>query len=361
MRILTSVPAVGTISLAVLACTATIVFGVSSGAVSRDTTQHRIVAEMSSTAMASQDLALADPVKIATEKSAVRRAGAAASGTIPSTLKLSHFAGTIKGSLYEAAAAEGVPYGILSDVIKAFSYDVDFQRDIQNGDRFEILYERGADAHDGHILYASMTLSGNVVAIYRHTDASGFADYYMANGESVRKGLLRTPVDGATISSSFGMRRNPILGFSMLHKGIDFAVVTGTPVMAAGDGIVEVAGFNGAYGRYLRIRHDDQHATAYAHLSRFAKGLHVGQRVHQGEIVCYTGVSGRSTGPHLHYEVLVDNVQVNPMKVKFRAAFKLSGDELTHFQSTVRATRLHVAMTPLTTKVALDKGPLNQN
>ncbi len=204
--------------------------------------------------------------------------------------QLAHFNGTIKGSLFEAATTQGVPAPILAELIRAFSYDVDFQRDIQPGDRFEVMFERFVDkkgqvVRDGDILFANLILSGEAMPIYRYVDSSGAPDYYNPKGESVRKALLRTPVDGARISSGYGMRMHPILGFSKMHKGVDFAVASGTPVMAAGAGIIDYAGANGSYGYYVRIKHDAAHSTAYAHLSRFAQGIRTGKHVAQGQIV----------------------------------------------------------------------------
>ena len=268
--------------------------------------------------------------------------------------------GTIKGSLFETATRQGLPAPVLVEMIRAYSYDVDFQRDIQPGDRFEVMFERyidkkGQPVRDGNILYANLELSGSPMPIYRYADANGQADYYNPKGESLKKALLRTPVDGARITSGFGMRMHPILGYSQMHKGIDFAVTTGTPVMAAGAGVIDYAGANGAYGYYVRIKHDATHSTAYAHLSRFAQGIRVGRRVAQGQTVAYSGSTGRSTGPHLHYEILVNNAQVNPMSVKFQAGTKLAGADLNHFLNDVRQANALVAQTPVSSRVALAK------
>ncbi|HIJ61942.1 MAG TPA: peptidoglycan DD-metalloendopeptidase family protein [Rhodospirillaceae bacterium] len=276
----------------------------------------------------------------------------------PVIRQLAHFSGTIHGSLFEAAFSDGVPAAILAEMIRAYSYDVDFQRDIQPGDRFEVMFERFVDSNgrvirDGDILFADLTLSGEAMPIYRYQDAAGTADYYNANGESVKKALLRTPVDGARISSGFGMRMHPILGYSTMHRGIDFAVATGTPVLAAGAGVIDFAGPNSSYGYYVRIRHDAQHATAYAHLSRFAPGIRRGHHVAQGQIIAYSGATGRATGPHLHYEVLVNDQQMNPMSVKFQAGSKLAGKELAHFQSLVHERAGWLAQTPLSSRLAL--------
>lgn len=277
---------------------------------------------------------------------------------LPEIHDFAHYAGTIKSSLFESATAQGVPPQVLAEMIHAFSYDVDFQRDLQPGDAFEVMYQRSIDSQGdvvraGEVVFAELVLSGKHLPIYRFADASGVPDFYNAKGESVRKALLRTPVDGARITSKFGMRVNPILGFSMMHKGVDFGVPTGTPVMAAGSGVVEMAGDNGAYGLYIRIRHDRVHSTAYAHLSGLARGTRVGAKVMQGAVIGYVGESGRATGPHLHYEVLVNNVQVNPMSVKFKAGSVLAGRDLQRFKSQVAEVETRLAGTPLSTQVAL--------
>lgn len=272
------------------------------------------------------------------------------------TMELVRAGGVIRSSLFESARAGGVPSTVLVEMIKAFSYDVDFQRDIQPGDRFEVMFERfvdnkGQTIRTGELLFANLTLSGTPTPIYRYVDASGHPDYYNLKGESVRKALLRTPVDGVRITSSFGMRRHPILGYSKMHKGVDFGVTTGTPVMAAGDGVIDMAGDNGSYGNYVRIRHDDRHATAYAHLSRIAQGVRKGARVRQGQIIAYSGSTGRSTGPHLHYEVLVSNQQVNPLSVKFQSGTKLAGRDLSRFQTAMHETNVQFAQLPTTHRV----------
>jgi murein DD-endopeptidase MepM/ murein hydrolase activator NlpD len=264
-----------------------------------------------------------------------------------------HFQGTIHSSLFDAAMAQGVPAPLLHDMISALSYDVDFQRDIQPDDRFDLLAERAGDRkHPPRLLFVRLTLSGKPVTLYRFIDSQGGDAYYSAGGESARKALLKTPVDGARISSAYGQRFHPILHYTTQHKGIDFAVMPGTPVMAAGDGVVERAGRNGAYGLYLRISHGNDHVTAYAHLSRLAPGIRVGKPVIQGQTVGFSGSSGRSTGPHLHYEVLIDDQQINPMTVKFKSARQLSGNDLTRFIGNTRQTNLWLGQIPLTTRTA---------
>ncbi|MEX0759778.1 MAG: M23 family metallopeptidase [Tistlia sp.] len=244
--------------------------------------------------------------------------------------------GIIDSSLYEAAAEASVPNAVLIETIKALSFDVDFQRDIQPGDSFEVLYENlvdeeGRPLKTGALDYVELVTGGRSIQLYRFTPDSGFADYFDAKGRSVRKTLMRTPIDGARISSSFGLRRHPILGYSKMHKGTDFAAPTGTPIYAAGNGTVEVAGRNGGYGNYVRIRHSSEYKTAYAHMSKFAKGVHSGARVRQGEVIGYVGTTGRSTGPHLHYEVMVGGNQVDPASIKLPAGETLEGRDLKAF------------------------------
>jgi murein DD-endopeptidase MepM/ murein hydrolase activator NlpD len=258
-----------------------------------------------------------------------------------------HYKGTIQSSLFEAAVDQGVPVAILDEMIKVFSYDVDFQRDIQPDDQFELIYEKGAEKKAaGKLLFASMTLSGKQIGLYRYTDQQGVTDFYTKDGESAKKALLKTPVDGAKISSGFGRRFHPILHYTTQHKGIDFAVMTGTPVMAAGNGVVETAGTNGSYGLYVKIKHDATHETAYAHLSRLAPGIRPGRPVSQGQTIGLSGSTGRSTGPHLHYEVLVDEDQVNPMSVKFQSGRKLGGKELLRFKGLEKEDGALLSQTP---------------
>ncbi len=268
--------------------------------------------------------------------------------------KLVHAAGIIDDSLFLATDRAGVPARLIMDLIRVFSWDVDFQRDIRTGDKFEVLFERfrdeaGVDVKDGEVVIASLTLSGKEIRLYRHTLEDGTVDYFDAEGQSVRKALLRTPVDGARLSSGYGRRKHPILGYTKMHRGIDFAAPRGTPIMAAGDGMVEKAGRNGAYGNYIRIRHNSTYKSAYAHLKSFARGVRTGSRVKQGQIIGYVGSTGRSTGPHLHYEVLQNGSQTNPMKVKLPTGKKLAGTELaqleTHRDNLETALRLTAGTT----------------
>lgn len=250
--------------------------------------------------------------------------------------QISRAGGMISTSLFQLAGALEVPSSVMQQAVKAYSYDVDFQRDIKNGNHFEVIYEiytdeNGQYVREGEMLFASLTVNGEELKIIRHTTPDGDTDYYTEDGHSVRKALLRTPISGARISSGFGMRRHPVLGYSRMHKGVDFAVPRGTPVYAAGDGVVDQVGKKGGYGNYLRIRHTSEYVTAYAHLHKYASGLKKGRKVKQGQVVAYSGNTGVSTGPHLHYEVIVAGRQVNPSKVKMTPGRKLNKKELAGF------------------------------
>ena len=258
-------------------------------------------------------------------------------------------AGTIDSSLFDAAAKAGMPQAVLNDVIHAFSYDVDFQREVQPGDFFEVLFDQLVDEKTGKIVgtgdvaYAALTLSGKIEALYRYTPPSGYPGFYNADGTNVKKALLRTPVDGARISSSFGMRHHPILGFTRMHQGVDFAVPAGTPIMASGDAVVAAAGWSGGYGNLVELRHDGSYSTRYGHMSRIAKGIKPGVRVRQGEVIGYVGMTGLATGPHLHYEVRVDSKAINPLGVRLAATQKLDGRALADFHAQEAATAKRVA------------------
>jgi len=265
--------------------------------------------------------------------------------------------GRIEGSLAASTGASGVPYRVLDPLIRAFSYSVDFQRDIQPGDAFEILFERdfhpdGEIARDGGVVYARLNLGERDLAVYRFETGDGAVDYYDRDGQSVRRALLRTPVDGARLSSGYGMRRHPILGYSRMHQGVDFAAAAGTPIFAAGDGVVEVIGHNGGYGNYVRIRHNRTMSTAYGHMRRFASGLAQGSRVRQGDVIGYVGSTGLSTGPHLHYEVHVNGTQVNPLSVDLPVGRILEGAELVAFREAVAERDRRYAALTGTTQVA---------
>jgi murein DD-endopeptidase MepM/ murein hydrolase activator NlpD len=244
--------------------------------------------------------------------------------------------GIIDNSLMATASGLGIPNESLIDLVKAYSYDVDFQRDIKAGDEIDVVFERyyndkGEYSHDGDIIYSSLTLSEKNLSLYKYKTSKGDFDYYTSEGNSVRKDLLKTPINVVRISSGFGMRHHPVLGYSKMHKGVDFAAPIGTPIFAAGNGVIEEIGRKGAYGNYIRIRHGNGYSTAYAHISSFAKSLRRGSYVKQGEVIAKVGTTGRSTGPHLHFEVIEAGQQINPMLVKLKPGVKLSGSELAKF------------------------------
>jgi len=246
--------------------------------------------------------------------------------------------GPVESSLYESAVKAGVPREVLVQMIRAYSFDIDFQRDIQPGAGFALLYEEEWNRRDeamrgGAVLYASLTTRGRTLSIYRYETTDGVVDFFDPEGKSVGKTLMVTPIDGARLSSRYGMRRHPILGYSRMHRGLDFAAPTGTPIMAAGDGVVEFAGRKGNYGNYIRIRHPNEYHTVYAHLSRFASGVRRGARVKQGQTIGYVGSTGMSTGPHLHYEVLHRGKHINPTTMASPPSRILEGQELEMFMA----------------------------
>jgi murein DD-endopeptidase MepM/ murein hydrolase activator NlpD len=252
------------------------------------------------------------------------------------------FSGTIDNSLYVSAKAAGAPDAVIVEMIKTYSWVVDFQREIQGGDKFDVLYEdfvtddgRSVPGR-GNILYMNLDLKSHAsLPLYRYVDAQGNVGYYDPTGQSVKKPLMKTPVNGARISSSFGMRFHPVLGYSKMHKGIDFAVPRGTPIYAAGDGVIERIGPWSSYGNYIRIRHRRGLETAYAHMQGFRAGLRRGSHVTQGQVIGYVGTTGRSTGPHVHYEILINGKQVNPATVKVAGGSALGGKDLRKFKNEV--------------------------
>jgi murein DD-endopeptidase MepM/ murein hydrolase activator NlpD len=247
----------------------------------------------------------------------------------------------IDNSLYVDAQAAGVPDAVILSLIRMYSWGVDFQREIQPGDAFEVMYEEHVTDDGvpvpgkGQVLYAKLDLSDREMPLYFFEDSAGAEDFFDPSGQSAKKPLMKTPIDGARISSGFGMRRHPVLGYSKMHKGMDFAAPRGTPIYAAGDGVIERAGRFSSYGNYVRIRHRAGLQTAYAHMNGFKKGIRAGSRVKQGEVIGYVGTTGRSTGPHLHYEILMSGRQVNPATVKIAGGRSLGGKDLKSFKSMV--------------------------
>ncbi|NKB19192.1 MAG: peptidoglycan DD-metalloendopeptidase family protein [Alphaproteobacteria bacterium] len=244
--------------------------------------------------------------------------------------------GSIRSSLYVAATKVGMPASTLVELIRLLSWDVDFQRDIQKNDKFDVMVERlhqknGDFARWGKILYAELFLSGKPIRLYRYESKRHGVEYFDERGRSAQKALMKTPINGARLSSRYGRRRHPILGYTRMHRGVDFAAPRGTPIYAAGNGTVSYAGRKGGYGKYIRIRHNGRYSTAYAHLKSFKRGIRRGRRVTQGQVIGYVGSTGRSTGPHLHYEVHVNGRQANPLRLKLPSGRKLKGKELRHF------------------------------
>lgn len=275
----------------------------------------------------------------------------------PIERQLSHADGVISSSLYLAAKGAGLPNDVLMEMVHIFGFAVDFQRDIQSGDQFEVLYEqlendRGENVGNGPVLYASITLSGSRLELFRYEAIDGSSDYFEPTGKSVRRALMRTPINGARLSSGYGMRKHPALGYTKMHRGLDFAAPRGTPIMAAGDGTIERIGRYSTYGKYIRIRHNGAYSTAYAHMNGYAKGLKAGSRVRQGQIIGYVGTTGRSTGPHLHYEILSGGKQTNPRKVKLPSGRQLDETEVAAFHGLVRKVRIMLAEKTGVTRLA---------
>jgi len=240
-------------------------------------------------------------------------------------------------SLYVSALKAGATPELTAEVVKLFSHKLDFSRDIHPGDRFRMVFDRkvtesGRTIETGELLYAEIGAKGQATRFYRfQAPGSGEAQYFDELGKNIRGFLLRTPVDGARVSSGFGMRMHPLLGYTRMHKGVDFAAPSGTPVLAAGDGVVQQAQWRGGYGRWLEIKHNAQWATGYGHLSGWA--VKAGQHVHQGQVVAYVGSTGESTGPHLHYEVMLQGEKINPKGAKVPQGTVLEGRELAAFDA----------------------------
>lgn len=256
--------------------------------------------------------------------------------------ELQSASGGINGTLSVAMNKNGVPARIVANFISIFSYSVDFRRDVKKGDSYEIIYENyltpdGKIAKNGNIVYAALNLGKSKVELYRFKDSSGNVDYYDAKGLALKKTLSRRPMayQSGRISSYFGRRRHPIYKDTRVHWGIDYPAPKGSHIYAGGDGVVEVAQYRSGYGNYVRIRHNSEYSTAYGHMNGFAKGIRPGTRVKQGQIIGYVGSTGRSTGPHLHYEVIRNGKRVNPLTIKASASENLRGKNLTAFKRLV--------------------------
>ncbi|WP_456728515.1 M23 family metallopeptidase [Bradyrhizobium sp. USDA 3364] len=240
-------------------------------------------------------------------------------------------------SIYETALRSKVPPTVIDDMVKIYSYDVDFQRKVQPGDSFDVFYagedEGVTSTEKTEVLYAALTVGGETKKYYRFQSSDdGLVDYYDETGKSAKKFLVRKPVNNAIMRSGFGGRRHPILGYVKMHTGVDWATAYGTPIFASGNGVLETAGYEGGYGKYIRIKHANGYETAYGHMSAFAKGMEAGKKVRQGQVIGFVGSTGQSTGPHVHYEILVNGRFVDPMRVKLPRGRSLEGPMLASFE-----------------------------
>ena len=240
-------------------------------------------------------------------------------------------------SIYETALRNKVPLNVIEDMIRIYSYDVDFQRKVQPGDSFDVFFageeEGSASSEKSEVLFASLTVGGETKKYYRfQTPDDAIVDFYDETGKSAKKFLVRKPVNNAIMRSGFGSRRHPILGYVKMHTGIDWATPYGTPIFASGNGVVETAGWEGGYGKYVKLKHNNGYETAYGHMSAFAKGLEVGKRVRQGQVIGFVGSTGQSTGAHVHYEILVNGRFVDPMRIKLPRGRSLDGPILAGFE-----------------------------
>jgi murein DD-endopeptidase MepM/ murein hydrolase activator NlpD len=240
-------------------------------------------------------------------------------------------------SIYETALRNKVPTPVIDDMIRIYSYDVDFQRKVQPGDSFDVFYagedEGSASTEKNEVLYAALTVGGETKKYYRfQTPDDGVVDYYDETGKSAKKFLVRKPVNDAIMRSGFGGRRHPILGYVKMHTGVDWATAYGTPIFASGNGVLEKVGLEGGYGKYIRIKHNNGYETAYGHMSAFAKGMEIGKRVRQGQVIGFVGTTGMSTGPHVHYEILVNGRFVDPMRIKLPRGRALEGPIMNGFE-----------------------------
>ncbi len=240
-------------------------------------------------------------------------------------------------SIYETAIRNKVPAEVIEDMVRIYSYDVDFQRKVQPGDSFDVFFASDEDGPMGpdksEVLFASLTVGGETKKYYRfQTPDDSVVDYYDETGKSAKKFLVRKPVNNAIMRSGFGGRRHPILGYVKMHTGVDWATPYGTPIFASGNGVIEKAGWEGGYGKFIRIRHNNGYETAYGHMSAFAKGMEPGKRVRQGQVIGFVGSTGMSTGAHVHYEILVNGRFVDPMRVKLPRGRSLEGPMVAGFE-----------------------------
>ncbi len=272
----------------------------------------------------------------------------------------------INTTLLASATAKGIPSRVINPLIRAFSYDIDFQRDIKKGDNFSVVFERHYDPQSGRdrigdVLYAKIVPSKKqAVQLYRFTE-NGKVSFYNEHGASIRKSLMKTPLNGARVGSGFGTRRHPISGFRKKHEGVDFSAPTGTLVFAAGAGEVQKACRSGGLGNIVKIRHNKEYSTVYAHLSKFAKGIRPGIKVAQGAPIGYVGQTGHATGPHLHFEVHKNDIKINPMLVANLSSGKLEGKALKKFLAAKKSIDHQMANLSESARFALNTHPEDQS
>jgi murein DD-endopeptidase MepM/ murein hydrolase activator NlpD len=260
-----------------------------------------------------------------------------------------------ESSLFESAVAAGVPANLVLDLIRIYSWDVDFERNIEPGDSLDVVFTNSASRRDGpnsEVVYSELTLAGVHYRLYRFEVEPGKFDYYNELGKSARKPLLRTPVHGAEFSSGFGRRRAGRFGFTRMHRGVDFRAPIGSPIFAAGDGIIDRAAFHRGYGYYVRIRHSNEYATLYAHLQRPRQPLKVGAQIRQGEVIGHVGMTGRTTGPHLHYEIHLKGEAVDPLTVRLPSRHALDGRAMVAFREARDSLEREIDALPATTRLA---------
>jgi murein DD-endopeptidase MepM/ murein hydrolase activator NlpD len=260
---------------------------------------------------------------------------------------------TLYTAFYHAALEQHIPAETILKLLRVHSYDVDFKQKVKAGDTFEMFFDGGNDEEQvGELLYTSMTIDGQQRKFYRFRTPDDVVDYYDEQGNSAKKFLMRNPVKGGRYTSGFGARNHPLLKYLKMHTGVDWAAPSGTPILAAGDGTVEKVGREGGYGNYIRIRHANGFATAYGHMSRFAQGVEPGVTVKQGQIIGYVGSTGMSTGPHCHFEVLVNSKFVNPMTIQVPRGLQLTGRQLAEFQRERGRIETLMQMDPVSSRVA---------
>ena len=251
--------------------------------------------------------------------------------------KLKLYEVEIHNSIYESLKKIDTPDEIIMEFVQLYSFDIDFQRDIRKGNKIKIFFEIYTDSQNnyiksGNINFSEIILDDESYELYRfQSEGDEFVEYFNSDGKSATKALMKTPINGARLSSGFGMRKHPILGYNKKHQGVDFAAPTGTPIMAAGKGHVEFVGNNGGAGKYIRIKHLNGYKTSYSHLSKYASGIQKNVKVRQGQVIGYVGNTGLSTGPHLHYEVIFNGKRINPMKMKLPSGKQLKDKNLEIF------------------------------